>query len=277
MYAKWERQIRLNGNSLSTLTNYGRCIAKLALHFQRLPFELEEEEINAYLLYCRDNEGKSKSYFKHTVYGLRNLCKMLDRETDVKLPQIKRLHIEPVVLNKSELKLLFKTPQLFKHRILLTLTYACGLRIREITRLRVRDIDFERRQIHIRQSKYWKDRYVTLSDYMAKNLQKYLSACHPKDYLFEGNSPTGGMSIRGIQWVMRQVVKESGIQKDVSMHTLRHTFATHAIENGQNIFRLKQELGHARIETTMVYLHVAHQPDEGKFQSPFDTLYEGKI
>ncbi len=147
MYALWERQIKLNGKSLSALTNYGRCIAKLSLHYKRLPFELEEE-INSYLLYCRDNERKSKSYFKHTVYGLRNLVKMLDCEINVKLPQVKRPHVLPIVLNKSELKLLFKTPKLFKHRILLTLTYACGLRIREITRFRVADIDFERKQIN---------------------------------------------------------------------------------------------------------------------------------
>jgi len=267
----------INGRSASTIDNYGRAIAQISSFYNELPQNLDEEQITAYLVHCRDENKRSKTYFKHTVYGLRNLFKLLDFELPVQLPEIKKEKKLPVVLNKSECRRLFKTPKLLKHRVVLTLTYACGLRSREIVRLKLGDIDLERKQIHIRESKYYKDRYVTLSDYMAKGLRFYIDAAKPKEWLFEGNSPNGGMSVRGLQWIIRQTVKQADIKKSVTMHTLRHSFATHAIENGQNLLLLKEEMGHGRIETTLMYLHIARVPGDGKFQSPFDTLYESKI
>ena len=138
--------------------------------------------------------------------------------------------------------------------------------------LKISDIDFERKTIHIRQSKYKKDRIVPLSDYMAKGLQKYILAEHPHLWLFNGKEPDGRYSVRGISWVMRETLKKTSVTKDVNLHSLRHAYATHLLEEGLNIVTLKELLGHAEITTTMIYLHVAQCPLI-KPHSPLDTLY----
>ena len=178
----------------------------------------------------------------------------------------------PVILNRSELKELFKTPGLLKHRIILTLIYSAGLRSQEVINLKLSDIDFERKTIHIRQSKYKKDRMVPLSDYMSKGLKKYISVEHPDTWLFNGKDPDGRYSTKGLSWVMREALKKTSIKKQVSLHSLRHSYATHLLEDGVNIVIIKELLGHARISTTMIYLHVAQIPYKMP-HSPLDSLY----
>jgi integrase/recombinase XerD len=193
----------------------------------------------------------------------------------IDLPSLKGDTRLPVIFNRSELRELFKAPTLLKHRILLTLVYSAGLRGQEVINLKLSDIDFERKTIHIRQSKYKKDRIVPLSDYMAKGLRMYIKVENPHLWLFNGKEPDGRYSVRGLAWVMRETIKKTSIKKDVTMHTLRHTYATHLLEEGLNIVTLKDLLGHAEIATTMIYLHVAQCPLV-KAHSPLDTLYANK-
>ncbi len=181
----------------------------------------------------------------------------------------------PVIFNRSELRQLFKAPTLLKHRIVLTLIYSAGLRSQEAINLKLSDIDFERKTIHIRQSKYKKDRIVPLSDYIAKGLIKYISAEHPHIWLFNGKEPDGRYSVKGLSWIIRENLKKTDIRKDVSLHSLRHSYATHLLEDGVNIVTIKELLGHAHITTTMIYLHVA-QIAPGGAHSPLDTLYPQK-
>jgi len=180
-----------------------------------------------------------------------------------------------VIFNRSELRQLFKAPTLLKHRIVLTLIYSAGLRSQEAINLKLSDIDFERKTIHIRQSKYKKDRIVPLSDYIAKGLVKYISAEHPHIWLFNGKEPDGRYSVKGLSWIMRENLKKTDIKKDVSLHSLRHSYATHLLEDGVNIVTIRELLGHAHITTTMIYLHVA-QIAPGAAHSPLDTLYPQK-
>ena len=164
---------------------------------------------------------------------------------------------------------------MLKHRIVLSLIYSAGLRGQEVINLKISDIDFQRKTIHIRQSKYKKDRIVPLSDVMAQGLLKYLKAENPHIWLFNGKEPDGRYSVRGLSWVMRETLKRTSIKKDVNLHSLRHTYATHLLEEGLNIVTLKDLLGHAEIATTMVYLHVAQCPLI-KAHSPLDSLYGRK-
>ena len=194
----------------------------------------------------------------------------------IALPSLKKEAKLPVILNRSELKELFRVPALLKHRILLTLIYSAGLRGREVINLKISDIDFERKTIHIRQSKYKKDRIVPLSDYMAQGLKKYLAVEHPHVYLFNGKEPDGRYSIKGLSWVIRQALKKTSIQKDVNLHSLRHSYATHLIEEGVNIVTVKELLGHAHITTTIIYLHVARFSVVSA-HSPLDTLYKDAL
>lgn len=274
VYKTLQQQVTLRGQSQSTLENYIRRIALISLHYQRLPELVSDDEINEYLTsLALSSKSPSRSSFKHAVYGLRYYFRLIGQnKRAIALPSLKKDSKLPVILNRSELKELFKAPTLLKHRIVLTLIYSAGLRGQEVVNLKLSDIDFERKTIHIRQSKYKKDRIVPLSKYMAKGLKKYIALEHPHIWLFNGKEPDGRYSVRGISWVMRETLKKTSIPKEVNMHSLRHSYATHLLEEGINIVTLKELLGHADITTTMIYLHVAQCPLI-KPHSPMDTLY----
>lgn len=271
---KLEQQVTLRGQSESTLKNYIRRIALFVVHFGMLPEQIDPEEINEYLVsLARDPKSPSRSSFKHMVYGLRYYYRLLGMNKNaIALPSLKGDTKLPVILNQQELKELFSTPTLLKQRIVLTLIYSAGLRGQEVINLKISDIDFERRTIHIRQSKYKKDRIVPLANSMMVGLKKYLAAENPHIWLFNGKDPDGRYSVKGLSWVMRETLKKTSISKDVNLHSLRHSYATHLLEQGVNIVTLKELLGHAEITTTMIYLHVAQCPLI-KPHSPLDTLY----
>lgn len=269
-----QQQVAIQGKSKSTLYNYSRRIAIISLHFGKLPQNITDDELNEYLTsLALDPKSPSRSSFKHMVYGLRYYFRHVGlNKRAISLPSLKKENKLPVILNRNELKQLFKAPTLLKHRIVLTLIYSAGLRGQEVINLKISDIDFERKTIHIRQSKYKKDRIVPLSDYMSKGLQTYLSVENPHIWLFNGKEPDGRYSVKGLSWVMRETLKKTKITKDVNLHSLRHSYATHLLEDGLNIVTVKELLGHAEITTTMIYLHVA-QCQIIKAHSPLDTLY----
>jgi len=271
---KLEQQVTLRGQSKSTLNNYIRRIALFVLHFKQLPENICEDEINEYLVaLALDPKSPSRSSFKHMVYGLRYYYRLLGMNKNaIALPSLKQDTKLPVILNRQELKELFCAPTLLKQRIVLTLIYSAGLRGQEVINLKLSDVDFERMTIHIRQSKYKKDRIVPLSKAMAVGLKKYLAAENPYLWLFNGKEASGKYSVRGLSWIMRENLKKTSITKEVNLHSLRHSYATHLLEEGLNIVTLKELLGHAQITTTMIYLHVA-QCKLIKPHSPLDTLY----
>jgi integrase/recombinase XerD len=274
VYHTLEQQVVLRGQAKSTFENYIHRIAQVSLHFNRLPEDVSSEELNEYLVSLAVSAvSPSRSAFKHSVYGLRYYYRYVGLpDRAVRLPSLKKDAKLPTIFNKSELRLLFKAPTLLKHRVLLMLIYSAGLRSSEVIHLKISDIDFERRSIHIRRSKYNKDRVVPLSEYMAVGLGKYISLERPHIWLFNGKTLGSPYSSKGISWVMRDAVKKAGIAKEVTVHTLRHSYATHLIEDGLNIVTVKDLLGHSKIETTMVYLHIAQCPLI-KAYSPLDSLY----
>lgn len=271
---KMEEQVVLRGQSKSTFNNYIRRIASISLHFGRLPDEIEEDEINTYLVgLARDPKSPSRSSFKHMVYGLRYYYRLNgENKKAIALPSLKGDTKLPIILNQSELKELFATPTLLKHRIVLSLIYSAGLRGQEVINLKISDIDFERKTIHIRQTKYKKDRILPLSDNIAIGLKKYLSVENPHIWLFNGKKFNSKYSTKGLSWIMRETLKKTSIKKEVNLHSLRHSYATHLLEQGLNIVTVKKLLGHSNITTTMIYLHVA-QCEYIRPHSPFDYLY----
>ena len=163
LYGKLKRNIELSGKSKSTLTNYGRCLATMALHFGCSPLELDEEQVLDYLHYLKtQSKTPSSSYFKHTVYGLSFAYKVMgiDRK-GISLPSLKFPKKLPVVLSKNEVRLLLKTPQLLKHRIVLAMLYGCGLRRFELLNIKLQDVDLDRKMLHVREGKGRKDTYAT--------------------------------------------------------------------------------------------------------------------
>jgi site-specific recombinase XerD len=278
---EFRKKTSISGKSSSTYQNYARHLAKLALHYNQLPTEIDPDQINDYLyLVQQEHDTPSDSYFKFTVYGLRYVYRMLGmKDKRIELPSIKRDKRLPVVLSREEVKRLLKAPQYLKHRVLLGLLYGCGLRCFEVRNVKISDLDFERKMLHVRLGKGRKDRYVPLGDILIRGLKKYIASEHPEVWLFNGkpDGRAGGdfdsrYSQRGVQWAVNQARKEAGITKEMTVHTLRHTYATHLLEDGLDIITIKELLGHECIDTTMVYLHVAQSGRRKPF-SPLDTLY----
>lgn len=142
----------------------------------------------------------------------------------------------------------------------------------EARRLKWKDIDRSRMQILVRQGKNRKDRYVVLSGYILQGLEKYYRQYKPQVYVFNGNKRGEPMGRRSFQWIINEVVRKSGLKKEVTCHTLRHTFATHLLEDGVDILTIKEQLGHSKIQTTLIYTHIA-RVERRLAHSPLDTLY----
>ena len=255
----------------------------MALHFGCLPTELEAEQVKDYLYELQQrSKTPSQSYFKHTVYGLRFLLKTEGLPYEyLHLPSIAHDNKLPEVLSKEEIWRMLMKPKLLKHRLVIGLLYGCGLRCMELRNLELKHMDFDRQMLHVVQGKGGKDRYVPLSAHLTRGIKAYINAEHPKKYLYENTSCKvedqrdfdGRYSQRGVQWVVKTIAKESGILKDVHAHTLRHTYATHLLEDGASILTVQKLLGHTNIRTTLVYLHVCTPPEQ-LVKSPIDKVFE---
>jgi len=281
MLHRFERTISVLGRSQRTYECYSRHLSAISLHYGKIPLELDAEQIHEYLFYLqKKSKTPSQTYFKHTVYGLRFLLKSEGLPYEyLHLPSIKKEKTLPVVLSKEEVWAMLCHAKLLKHKILIGLLYGCGLRCMELRSVRLQDMDFDRRQLKVVQGKGKKDRYVPISEHLVRGLKKYIEAEKPKEYLFNGKpvERAGGdfdsrYSQRGVQWAVKQVAQSAGIRKDVHVHTLRHSYATHLLEDGIDIITLKDLLGHQNIETTLEYLHIAQLQSQRVF-SPLDTLF----
>jgi integrase/recombinase XerD len=272
-YGKFIEKTTLEQNSKGLITNYSRSLAYIALHFGRVPHHISVEQINAYLYSMMVHHNCSVSYFKHAVFALRYWFRLFNMEDKaIQMPPIKKEKKLPVVLSRQQCKELFKAPVNLKHRFLLAFAYAGGLRMNELRLVKISDVDLDRRQIHIRHGKGRKQRCVALSKLLTDKLPHYLLQVKPKQYLFEGLTPGEPMGQRSIQYIISEALQKTSIGKQVSMHTLRHSFATHLLEDGVDIHTIQHLLGHADLIQTLVYLHVA-QIKTKPAHSPLDTLY----
>nr|WP_299204049.1 tyrosine-type recombinase/integrase [uncultured Brumimicrobium sp.] len=179
-------------------------------------------------------------------------------------------------MSLEEVKKLINAPKYLKHRLIIATLYACGLRSYELCALKLSDVDFDRNTVFIRKQKGKIDRYVPLSLHLARGLKKYIRTEKPVIYLFNSQVTDNGkplpITVRAIQWVIKENRSKIGTSKKITAHTLRHSYATHLLESGLNLLALKELLGHARIETTLVYLHVSNSGSSKKY-SPLDLLY----
>lgn len=284
---RFERNISILGRSPRTFDNYSRHIAAVALHFGKIPTELDPEQLKDYLFELQQrSKTPSQTYFKHTVYGLRFLLKGEGLPYDfLHLPAIPHVKKLPTILSRQEVWRMLQTTELLKHKLLIGLIYGCGLRCMEARNIELGHLDFDRKMLHIVQGKGQKDRVVPLSEHLIRGLKTFISVENPSRYLFNGNKNNGfnealetkdfdsRYSQRGVQWVIKTASKKAGILKDVHTHTLRHSYATHLLEDGVSIIMVQKLLGHERIESTMEYLHVC-QLSHQKPHSPLDTVFD---
>jgi integrase len=194
------------------------------------------------------------------------------------MPSISHPRKLPVVLSKQEVQRMIEVSPNLKYKLLILLLYGCGLRSFEARNIRRADIDLDRKALHVRGGKGRKDSYVPISNLLVAPIKQMLRATAGATFLFHGFDGNhrikfeSSYSKRSIYWAIRRVAALAGIEKNVSPHTLRHTFATHLIEDGLDIVSIKNMLGHVKIETTLIYLHVA-QISAGIAFSPLDTLF----
>jgi integrase/recombinase XerD len=203
-----------------------------------------------------------KFYYERVLGGQRKIY-FIDRPIKEKTL--------PIVLNTEEVKHILALTTNLKHKAILMLIYSAGLRISEAINLKIKDIDSQRMQIRVEQSKGKKDRYTLLSVKALTILRDYFKAYRPKEWLFEGMEAGNQYSTRSIQQIFKESVVRAGIKKDVSVHTLRHSFATHLLENGTDIRYIQSLLGHESSKTTEVYTHITTKGFD-QIKSPLDNL-----
>ncbi|HAF30104.1 MAG TPA: integrase [Bacteroidales bacterium] len=271
------RKFLVAGKSISCAEDYLLQISKLVLFYKRSPLALSTEEIEEYMAYYLKNHSPSLSSFKHFICGLRHIFNIHNRpDLNVILPCVRQSQRLPVVLSKKEIKLLLKTPESLKQRVILATIYDAGLRISEAINLFISDVDLDRKMIHIRQSKFKKDRYVPISNILIRGLKQYIEIFKPEVYLFNSLQKGLPMTQSSIQRIMRKTLKKCNIRKKASVHTLRHSYATHLLEDGLDIVSVKNQLGHVDIKNTMTYLHVARVNPKLGF-SPLKYLYHSEF
>lgn len=269
------RKLVIANKSRSTHENYLRQMSKLAIYYQRTPLELSISELEEYLFHLIQQGTDSLSAFKHLVYGLRKLYELFgEEELGLALPSIKKSQALPVVLSNQEVKRILQSMDRIADKVMFGLIYDTGLRITELTNLLIGDIDLDRGQVHVRKSKNKKDRYITMSGIAVRGIKKHLTLNNPQSYVFESPTRKGiPISVTQIRRLLKKAVEKCDIKKQICVHTLRHTYATHQLEAGQNIMTVKDSMGHCDIRTTLVYLHIAQLNTVNKFGC-LETLYQ---
>jgi site-specific recombinase XerD len=254
--------------SQRTATRYFSIVDRYA-RFLDIPLIESGTEDATRFLACLEHDFKSSaSTLNQAISALRFLyTKVLGREAPLKRRPKSDRRL-PGVLSREEAMRLVVAPRNLKHRALLVLAYSAGLRVSEIAALRVSDVDPSRGVILVRSGKGRKDRYTILATRTKRLLETYIDLYKPQSWLFEGQNG-GHLSTRSIQEVFCRAKDKIGITKIVSIHSLRHSFATHLLENGTDIRYIQELLGHANAKTTQIYTHIAKK-DFLKIRSPYD-------
>lgn len=215
----------------------------------------------------------SSSYQNQIVNAIKLFFKIV-KETSIEIDKIhrpKREKVLPNVLSKEEIKAILEAPKNLKHKAMLSMIYSCGLRRSELLNLKPNDIDSKRNVVIIRQSKGKKDRITPLSPKILELLRDYYKEYSPKTYLFEGQEKNTQYSARSLEEVLKKSIKLATINKPVTLHWLRHSYATHLLESGTDLRYIQELLGHNSSKTTEIYTHVSTKNIQ-QIKSPFDDL-----
>ncbi|MBI1806837.1 MAG: tyrosine-type recombinase/integrase, partial [Ignavibacteria bacterium] len=256
------REMRLKNYSHKTIKAYMSALRSFVRYFRpRHPRQLSDEDIRNYLLHLIVKQKLAASTINQVFNALRLLYVDLYKKPFVigALPRPQKDKKLPDVLNEDEVKRLFAAVQNLKHRTMLMLAYGCGLRVSELVKLRIEDIDGQRGLIHIRGAKGKRDRYTLFPESLRRQLLLYWKKYNlgTSGWLFPGHTADHHLAARSLQAVTERAVKAARITKNASMHTLRHSFATHMLERGTDLRYIQALLGHQSVKTTEIYTHVS--------------------
>ena len=270
---RMEHDLVVRGRSEHTRRAYLRAVTDLARYHRRAPDQLTDHEVQQYLRYLIEERHLAWASCRQTVGALRFFYEVtLGRPRhDFSLPMPKAARRLPQILSRQEVARVLDGTQNLKHRLLLMTTYAAGLRVSEVVRMRVSDIDSQRMLIRVEQGKGKKDRYTLLSPRLLVELRRYYRVYRPTEWLFTDRRRPTPMDPCSASRIYQAAKQRAGIPKAGGIHTLRHSFATHLLESGIDVVSIQRLLGHARVETTARYLHVTPQ-HVGVRASPLDQL-----
>ncbi len=258
--------------SAKTIKSY-ICCNQLFLKFvKKLPAEITNEDVRNFLVYLSERREASTSSLNIAINALKfNYGEVLKRDFVYDIKRPKKDKKLPVILSKEEVSKILSSVDNLKHKTLLMLTYSGGLRVSEVIKLKVEDIDTQRKLIHIKGAKGRKDRYTLLSEVAFRTLSLYRNKFKPTKWLFPGAREYRHLSTRTAQAIFEHAKEKAGIIKDVTIHSLRHSFATHLLESGTDLRYIQELLGHKNSKTTEIYTHVSNKV-LGKIISPLDTM-----
>ena len=266
----YKRDLALRGYSNRTQKTYN-YIVKDFLSFNKNASEFSKPNIKEYLFHLIDDRKLSNSRVKQSYGALKYLfTHTLEKPWEMEgIPCVKTEKKLPVCLSVKETFKIIKNASNLKHKTILMLIYSSGLRVSECANLKPADINRDKMLLKVRQGKGAKDRFTLLSAICLKQLEKYWKAYKPKNWLFCGNRKGVNISVRAIQHAFQNAKKNAGITKKYGVHSLRHSFATHMLESGGGIFQVQKFLGHKRLKTTLVYVHIHEENIMAK--SPLDV------
>ena len=269
------RAMELKNLSKNTQRAYLAVVTGLAKHYQQSPAEITDKMIEDYLLYLKNDKGNAPNSCGSVLTGLRFFYKnVAQKQVDVDYSLRKKPRKLPTVLTMEQVWKLICTPKNLKHRLVLMTTYSAGLRASEVIGLKPEHIDSERMLIKVEDGKGGKDRYTLLSVKLLAEPRQYYRKYRPEVYLFPStykerkNSPLAYESIRSVYEDARN---RAGVKKGEGLHALRHSFATHLLEAGYDIRKIQVLMGHTRLSTTMIYLHISRET-LSKIPSPLDLI-----
>jgi site-specific recombinase XerD len=266
-------ELVLRGMAYTTRKSYGQHLRNYFAWLKKKPEEATREDIRAYLVQMATSGLVSAGYCRGAraalIFLYESALKQRGKVCD--LPWMKRPEQLPRILSREEIVKIFKVTTFIKHKALLVTAYSAGLRVGEVVRLKVCDIDSKRMQLRVTGGKGHKDRYTLLSENVLPVLREYFRNEKPKEWLFPGETPAGHLAESAAEKIFRHAKERAGIVKPATFHTLRHSFATHLMEDGVDTRLIQELLGHDSILTTQIYTHVT-QKATGRLKSPLDNM-----
>jgi site-specific recombinase XerD len=226
------------------------------------------------LIYLKTEKNNSSSYINQAISAIKFFYKEIYPNVDINLnlPRPKKEKKLPAVLSKKEIYNLINSLDNIKHKAILSLTYSSGLRVSEVVKIKVGDIDSKRGLLHIKNGKGKKDRYTIISNKIIKQLRDYCRIYKIDHWLFPGQKKSKHLTTRSVQRIFKKVFKKAKILKKVSVHSLRHSFATHLLEKGVDLRYIQELLGHKSSKTKEIYTHVSKNT-LNKIENPFDDIF----
>jgi integrase/recombinase XerD len=271
--SKFKQKLILQRYADSTVRSYVNCVSKFLKAFEKYELKnVNEQNIENYISHLLTTEQISDSYQKQMLGSIGKFFELLyDRKLNLYslYPKRKKTTL-PKFISQHEVKQMFRVCTNLKHLCILKLLYGGGLRLSEVLNLKIADIDSNNMLIHILDAKGKKDRNVMLPHTLLADLRNYFKEYKPQVYLFEGQTKAQ-YSAKSVQNIVKNMAKRAGISKNVTPHVLRHSFATHLIENGTDIRFVQDLLGHGSIKTTEIYTHIT-DVSKSKIKSPLDQL-----